>query len=100
LLASTTELPAPLQRFRHPDSDMVARDSAPELAFPGDGEFSPLMVKVRNGVPPFTSFANDVPFGRPNFARQDSWDPDGSGYVTLSVVDAEGRCDSVRVLLN
>ena len=110
LLASTAELPAPLRRFRHPDSDMVARDSAPEIAFPGDGvtvdaalgdgAFSPLVVKVRNGVPPFTFFANGAPFGRPNFARQSSWNPDGPGYVTLSVVDAEGRGDSVRVFLD
>ena len=110
LFASNTELPAPLRRFRHPDDDMVARDAAPEIAFPGDGVDvdlglgsggnSPLMVKVRNGVPPFTFFANGAPFGRPNFARQDSWEPDGPGYVTLSVVDAEGRGDSVTVFLN
>ena len=110
LFASNTELPAPLRRFRHPDDDMVARDAAPEIAFPGDGVDvdlglgsggnSPLMVKVRNGVPPFTFFANGAPFGRPNFARQDSWDPDGPGYVTLSVVDAAGRGDSVTVFLN
>ncbi len=110
ILASTSELPAPLRRFRHPDSDLVARDAAPEIAFPGDGVAvdlglaagadAPLMVKVRNGVPPFTFFANGAPFGRPNFARQDSWQPDGPGYVTLSVVDAQGRGDTVRVLLN
>jgi penicillin-binding protein 1C len=110
LFASNTELPAPLRRFRHPDDDVVARDAAPEIAFPGDGVDvdlglgsggkSPLMVKVRNGVPPFTFFANGAPFGRPNFARQDSWEPDGPGYVTLSVVDAAGRGDSVTVFLN
>lgn len=110
LFASNTELPAPLRRFRHPDDDRVARDPAPEIAFPGDGvdvdlglasgDVSPLMVKVRNGVPPFTFFANGAPFGRPNFARQDSWNPDGPGFVTLSVVDAEGRGDSVTVFLN
>lgn len=110
LFASTTELPAPLRRFRHPDTDLVARDAAPEIAFPGDGvavdlglglgQSAPLMVKVRNGVPPFTFFANGAPFGRPGFARQDNWHPDGPGYVTLSVVDAEGRGDSVRVFLN
>src|SRR5690606_26254739 len=103
LLASNTELPAPLQRFRHPDNDMVARDAAPEIAFPGDGvevdlgltsgSDLPLIVKIRNGAPPFTFFANGAPFGRSAFARQSSWDPDGPGYVTLSVVDANGRSD-------
>jgi penicillin-binding protein 1C len=110
VIASNADLPAPLKRFRHPDDDMVARVAAPEIAFPldgvdvdlglGAGSATPLMVKVRNGVPPFTFFANGAPFGRPNFARQESWDPDGPGYVTLSVVDAQGRSDSVTVFLD
>lgn len=110
IFASNTELPTPLRRFRHPDDTKVARDAAPEIAFPGDGvdlelglgsaDASPLMVKVRNGVPPFTYFANGAPVGRSNFARQNAWEPDGPGYVTLSVVDAEGRGDSVTVFLN
>jgi len=110
LFASNTQLPAPLRRFRHPNDNLVARVSAPEIAFPADGvdvdlglaagDASPLMVKVRNGVPPFTFFANGAPFGRSQFARQNAWKPDGEGYVTLSVVDAAGRADSVTVFLN
>ena len=86
------------------------RDAAPEIAFPADGvdldlgvasgEAAPLIVKVRNGAPPFTFFANGAPFGRSDFARQNSWAPDGPGYVTLSVVDAEGRSDAVTVFLD
>ena len=63
----------------------------------GDGR--PLTVKVRNGVPPFTFFANGAPFARTAFARQNNWKPDGPGYVTLSVVDAKGRSDLVRVFV-
>lgn len=110
LLASNAELPTPLRRFRHPDDDIVARDAAPEIAFPADGvdvdlgltsgADLPLVVKVRNGAPPFTFFANGAPFGRSAFARQNSWVPDGPGYVTLSVVDAEGRSDLVTVFVN
>ena len=110
LFASNAELPTPLKRFRHPNENLVARVSAPQIAFPGDGVdvdlglgnggHAPLVVKVRNGVPPFTFFANGAPFGRSQFARQDSWTPDGPGYVTLSVVDAEGRGDTVTVFLN
>ncbi|WP_082511866.1 penicillin-binding protein 1C [Devosia sp. Leaf420] len=110
LSASNAELPTPLRRFRHPNENLVARVASPEIAFPGDGvdvdlglasgSQAPLTVKVRNGVPPFTFFANGAPFGRSQFGRQDSWTPDGPGYVTLSVVDAEGRGDSVTVFLD
>jgi penicillin-binding protein 1C len=109
IVALNSELPSPLRRFRHPDEQKVKRDAAPEIAFPEDGtdvdlgiasgSDLPLVIKVRNGVPPFTFFANGAPFGRSAFARQNSWRPDGPGYVTLSVVDAEGRSDNVNVFL-
>lgn len=109
LFAANADLPTPLRRFRHPDDDKVAKDAGPEIAFPADGvdvdlgladgEDRPLMVKVRNGAPPFTFFANGAPFGRSAFARQNSWTPDGPGFVTLSVVDAEGRSAAVKVFL-
>lgn len=109
IVAANTDLPEPLKRFRHPNDSMVARDAPPQIAFPGDGvdvdlglasgSGRPLTVKVRNGVPPFTFFANGAPFGRTAFARQNNWRPDGPGYVTLSVVDAEGRSDLVRVFV-
>ena len=109
ILAANAELPEPLQRFRHPDLQMVARDAAPIIAFPADGvdvdlglasgATLPLNIKIRNGVPPFTFFANGAPFGRSAFARQTSWTPDGPGYVTLSVVDAKGRSDLVKVFV-
>jgi penicillin-binding protein 1C len=110
IFASNSELPLPLRRFRHPDEQKVKRDAAPQIAFPTDGvdvdlglrsgNEAPLIVKVRNGVPPFTFFANGAPFGRSAFARQNSWRPDGPGFVTLSVVDAEGRSDTVKVFLD
>lgn len=110
ILASNSTLPAPLKRFRHPNENRVAREAAPEIAFPGDGididlglmagGSAPLIVKVRNGVPPFTFFANGAPFDQSAFARQSSWTPDGPGAVTLSVVDAKGRSDLVHVFLN
>jgi penicillin-binding protein 1C len=110
LFATNTELPAPLKRFRHPDGDVVAKNAAPEISFPmngvdvdlglKDGSDQPLIVKVRNGVPPFTFFANGAPFGRSAFSRQETWTPDGPGFVTLSVVDALGKSDAVKVFLD
>ena len=111
LFASNAELPAPLKRFRHPNDDMVAarrgarRSPSPPMASMsisacGAATASPLIVKIRNGVPPFTFFANGAPFGRSAFARQESWNPDGPGFVTLSVVDARGRSDAVKVFVD
>ncbi len=107
--ANTAELPPPLRRFRHPDSQVVARDTDPEIAFPMDGaavdlglaagDPGPLVIKIRNGEPPFTFFANGVPIGRPPFARSETWQPDGAGFVTLSVVDATGRSDRITVFV-
>jgi penicillin-binding protein 1C len=57
------------------------------------------MIKVRNGAPPFTFFANGAPFGRSAFARATAWDADGPGYVTLSVIDANGQSDRVTVFV-
>jgi penicillin-binding protein 1C len=110
IFASNTQLPGPLKRFRHPDDSVTARDAAPQIAFPADGvdvdlglaagDEAPLIMKIRNGVPPFTFFANGAPIGQSAFARQESWVPDGPGYVTLSVVDAKGRSDKVKVFID
>ncbi|MCB1498467.1 MAG: penicillin-binding protein 1C [Bauldia sp.] len=109
LIATTSELPPPLRRFRHPDQAVVARDTGPEIAFPLEGvtvdlgiragDPSPLVIKVRNGAPPFTFFANGVPVGQSPFARAETWQPDGAGFVTLSVVDSSGRSDRVTVFV-
>ncbi|MFO1184600.1 MAG: penicillin-binding protein 1C [Bauldia sp.] len=106
---STNDLPAPLRRFRHPNEMLVARDPVPEIAFPPNGvrldlgmgtaNASPLTIKVRNGAPPFTYFANGVPIGRSDFGRSETYAPDGPGFVTLSVVDRAGRSARVTVFV-
>ena len=55
------------------------------------------MIKVRNGAPPFTWFVNGSPIARTPFARSETWKPDGAGFVTLSVVDRDGKSDRVTV---
>lgn len=109
LYASNAELPTPLKRFRHPNAALVARATAPEIAFPHDGvrlelgmaanAARPLTMKIRNGTPPFAYFANGAPFDMSVFGRQKNWTPDGPGYVTLSVVDAAGQSDVVTVFV-
>jgi penicillin-binding protein 1C len=109
LLSPTAELPEPLRRFRQQDRTVVETDPAPEIFYPMDGvrvdlgiragAVMPLMIKVRDGAPPFTFLANGLPIGRSDFAREEMWVPDGPGFVTLSVIDSDGRSDRVTVFL-
>ena len=109
LVASTGQLPLPLRYFRKPDQAILAHDDEPQIAYPQDGvevdlgikdgDPAPLVIKVRNGAPPFTFFANGVPIARNPFDRSENWQPDGPGFVTLSVVDSTGRSDRVTVFV-
>ncbi len=110
LIATTAQLPPPLQHFRRPNETVaITASTDPQIAYPLDGvqvdlgiaagDPTPLMIKIRNGVPPFTFFANGVPIGRTPFDRSETWKPDGPGYVTLSVVDSTGKSDRVTVFL-
>jgi len=109
LIASNGELPPPLKRFRGTDTLANRAPDTPQIAFPPDGvqvdlgiragDPMPLMIKIRNGQPPFTWFANGVPIAQTPFSRAESWEPDGPGFVTLSVVDSAGRSDRVTVFV-
>jgi penicillin-binding protein 1C len=107
--ATTADLPEPLRRFRHTEPSVVARDPSPEITYPPDGvrvdlgiaggNPQPLVIEVRNGAPPFTFLANGLPIGRAAFARSETWAPDGAGFVTLAVIDGEGRSSRVTVFV-
>ncbi len=109
IVASTATLPPPLRHFRGPGEATIIDRDMPEIAYPQDGVMvdlgiksgdpSPLVIKIRNGAPPFTFFANGAPIARVPFARSESWQPDGPGFVTLSVVDAAGKSDRVTVFV-
>ncbi len=101
IVASVADLPAPLQRFgtRGPDPD-----DAPRVAFPPDGAaLAPLAggvpARVERGRAPFTWFANGAPLEVATFERESQLAVSGPGFVTLAVVDAEGRAARVRVEL-
>ena len=107
-VSSTAALPAPLRYFRDPgQATFEQKQNDPEIAYPRDGvavdlgiaegDPSPLVIKVRNGAPPFTWFVNGSPIARTPFARSETWKPDGAGFVTLSVVDRDGKSDRVTV---
>lgn len=91
-----TPLPPPLQRFRPRDALFTAAPDAPELAFPPDGarltlDAGALAVKLRAGTPPFTVLANGAPLIT-GMTRRDIWiEGLAPGYLSLSVIDAQGR---------
>lgn len=106
---SNAELPPPLQRLRGARAAVAARDAGPEIAYPPAGAHvdlgfragspQPLALKVRNGRGPFTWLADGAPVAREPWARQFSYFPKGAGFVTLSVIDGEGRADRVTVFV-
>jgi penicillin-binding protein 1C len=102
LLVSNAELPLPLQRFRSRSAAFEAAEDAPAVAFPPDGaevELLPagLMVRVRGGTAPFTWLADGVPLAVAMQAREAMLTLPGTGFVTLSVIDAEGRSARAKV---
>jgi penicillin-binding protein 1C len=102
LLVANSALPQPLQRFRSRSAVFEAEADAPAVAFPPDGAevellASRLKVKVAGGTAPFTWLADGVPVVVGSDAREAMLAMPGAGFVTLSVIDAEGRSDRVQV---
>ncbi len=112
LLARTAELPVPLQRFRDADTDRPTAQSPAEtvlrIAFPPDnaeielaqdetGKVLPLAVKAEGGVLPLTWLADGAPIEAPPHRREAFWTPPGKGFSQLTVIDAKGRSERVRI---
>lgn len=101
LIVPNASLPLPLQRFGTRNAAIV---DAPRLAFPPDGARLPLhgqalTVKLRDGVPPFTWLADGAPLIVGTHRREAALEGLGAGHVTLSVIDAAGRADRVRIVV-
>ncbi|CEJ10977.1 Penicillin-binding protein 1F [bacterium YEK0313] len=103
---TNSQLPPPLRRFG------AAREEAGDtrelkIAFPPDGvridlgaaagPMEQLPVRTVGGRPPFTVLVDGRPVARFGAQRQANVAPDGPGFTTLSVIDAEGRSASVTV---
>ena len=85
-------------------------EPAPQIIYPphgarvilgttATGEALPLVMKLQDGRPPFRWLANGKPFAPGSRKRITTWLPDGSGFSTLTVIDAGGRAASVDVFL-
>jgi penicillin-binding protein 1C len=104
LLVSNAQLPQPLQHFRSRSAAFEVEKDAPAVAFPPDGaevELLPegLLVRVRGGTAPFTWMADGVPVANSLGGRETMLPALGKGFITLSVIDAEGRSARTKVRL-
>jgi penicillin-binding protein 1C len=106
IFAPTAKLPPTLVRFRPagliggaPPLRIVLPENGIRLDVPKPGgKLEPVAVKVAGGAPPLTVLVNgapvvkDSPGGRTLF-----FDPEGPGFLRLTVMDATGAADSVLV---
>jgi penicillin-binding protein 1C len=110
LFATSAKLPPPLRHFR-PNGVIAAANAPPALhiMFPPDnsrveltsfdGKRDPLALKISGGVEPLTVLVNGMPAQARADRRTLFVDPDGPGFVRLTVIDARGSADSVMVRL-
>lgn len=107
VFAATNKLPPPLQRFNPETGPRIAADP-PRIMFPPDGarlelardatqKAEPVALKIAGGMMPLTVMVNGVPIGPQTTRRNLFFQPDGAGFVRLTVLDARGTTDSVMV---
>jgi penicillin-binding protein 1C len=107
MLAASGKLPPPMQRFR-PGGLRNEAEAPPRIMFPPNGAHlelataggraDPVALKIAGGVAPLTVLVNGVPLA--DAARRTLFfEPDGPGFVRLTVMDARGATDSVMVRL-
>src|SRR5262245_4986443 len=110
LVAATGKLPPPLQRFRPSalageGADAQLRIMFPpngarlELASDGTGKPDPIALKVAGGSGALTVLVNGMPLPASASRRTLFFEPDGPGFVRLTVIDGRGATDSVLVRL-
>ena len=57
------------------------------------------MLKAEGGALPLTWMVNGQPIPSPSHRREVVWEPDGRGFVKLTVTDAKGRVDRSTIRL-
>ena len=109
LKVSGANLPPPLKRFQEPGEEQIAAaylDPAVTISFPPDraevemeDDGAPVVLKVEGGALPLTWMVDGATIDIDGNKREVAWQPDGRGFVRLSVIDAKGRVDRVTVRL-
>ena len=57
------------------------------------------VVKAVDAGAPFRWLANGKPLPDLTRRRSNEWTPEGQGFSTLTVIDADGRASSVRIFV-
>jgi penicillin-binding protein 1C len=106
IFAAGNKLPPPLQRFSvNRPGEAV---EPPRIMFPPDGarlevstggQLDPVALKIAGGRAPLTVMVNGVPLAAQSGRGTLFFQPDGPGFVRLTVMDARGAADSVTVRL-
>ncbi len=113
IMATTARLPLPLRRFMplgearnlaraEPPLKIVFPLNGAQLALERDGPQSPLLpiaIKTNGGNGPYRFLVDGLPIGEADFRNTSFWQPEGPGFVRLTVIDAAGATDSVIVRL-
>ncbi|MGH6684192.1 MAG: penicillin-binding transpeptidase domain-containing protein, partial [Pseudolabrys sp.] len=107
VFATTGNLPPPLQRFSSGEG-LSSVSEPPRIMFPPDGArielertgpAEPIALKIAGGAAPLTVMVNGVPVEAQGGRRTVFFEPDGPGFVRVTVMDARGATDSVSVRL-
>ncbi len=109
LASSTSRLPPPLRRFAARGSVADPLAQKVRIVFPPNGAslalsmsgatLDPMAIKIAGGTPPLNVLVNGLPLKTTNAPRILFFEPDGPGFVRLTVTDAAGTVDSVVVRL-
>jgi penicillin-binding protein 1C len=106
------ELPVTMVRFATNEDGLPAAAAAPvepppQIIFPPDGahvdltgsDRAPLVLKLQGGRAPFRWLANGKPLAGVERRRTATWLPGGTGFSTLTVIDAAGRAATVKIFV-
>ncbi len=110
LVVAAADLPPPLKRWREPGDDAAAGPflvTPVLISFPPDrseldtGDFAgdAMMLKADGGALPLTWLVNGTPLASDPHARDVAWQPSGTGFAKLTVIDANGHVDRASVRL-
>ncbi len=104
VIASTIDLPKPLQRFRGRDAVFVPGGNAPRVTFPPDGATlvasqDGLPMKLKAGRLPFAILVDGTPHATNIRQRELLLSIASPGFTRVTVIDADGRGASVNIRL-